>query len=171
MTAYNREEVEELLALIKERRIDKDCPPDLLPLMAEMSSGEKRHYGCGIGKGMAGISITGDIYPCHRFAGQEEMRLGNIADYRAEGLNDYYRAVVDHLPECRNCWARYFCGGGCFYHNKAHTGDMHRPEPLDCLERKAMFEGIIHVWCELDEEDRKYLQDVLKDVEPAERRP
>jgi uncharacterized protein len=170
MQAFNRKEIGQLLATIRGRKINRDCPPALLPSMAGIASGQKRHYGCGVGKGMAGISATGDIYPCHRFAGLEEMRMGNIAGYRAGGLNDYYRAVVDHSPECRSCWARYFCGGGCFYLNKAHTGDMRRPEALDCRERKAMFEGLIHVYCQLDDGDKEYVKDILK-VVTTERHP
>jgi uncharacterized protein len=170
MLAFYRKEIEQLLAAIRERKIDKDCPPELLYVMTSMIFGRKRYHGCGIGKGMAGISVTGDIYPCHRFIGQEELRLGNISDYYAEGLNDYYRAVVDHLPECKSCWARYYCGGGCFYHNMANTGDMHRPDTLDCQERKAMYEGLIQVYCLLDEGDKEYLKEILKDV-TYERRP
>ena len=90
------------------------------------------------------------------------MRMGNIADCRAE-LNDYHLAVVDNLPGCRGCWARYLCGGGCFYDNKAHTGDMRQPDTLDCTEKKAMFEGLIHVYCQLDDEDKAYVKDLLKD--------
>lgn len=161
MMAFNRKEAEQLLVAIRERKIHKDCLPGLLPVIAELDSGQKRYYGCGIGKGMVGISVNGDIYPCHRFIGLEEFCLGNIADYNVEGSNDYWRAVVDHLPECKSCWARYFCGGGCFYHNKAHTGDMHRPEPLFCRQTKAMFEGVIHVFCELGENDRKFLKDIM----------
>ena len=92
--------------------------------------------------------------------------MGNIADYNAGELNDYHRAAVDHLPECRNCWVRYYCGGGCFYDNKARTGDMHRSDPFDCRVMKAMVEGLIHLNCLLDEADREYLKDVLKE-DPA----
>jgi uncharacterized protein len=171
MLAYNRKEIDELLAAIREKSIVKDSPPAMLSLMAEIISGQKRYYGCGVGKGMAAVSVTGDIYPCHRFAGLADMRLGNVADYRAGKLNDYHRAVVDHLPECRGCWARYYCGGGCSYHNKATTGDMHRPDVLACREKKAMFEGLIHVYCNLSEADREYVKEILKDLRQEDRRP
>lgn len=169
MLDFNHKEVEQLLAAIRERKIDKDCPSALLLGITEMASEKKHYYGCGIGKGMAAISATGDIYPCQRFVGQEKMCMGNIGNYSAGGLNDYYRAVVDQFPECRYCWARYFCGGGCSYANKAHTGDMHRPDSLDCRERKATFEGLIHVYCQLDDSDKEYVKDILKDV--TERHP
>jgi uncharacterized protein len=170
MLAFNRQEIDELLAAIRERKIDKDWPPPLLARVADMHSGCRRYYRCGVGKGMVGISITGDIYPCHRFTGQKEMRMGNVAEYRVNGLNDYYRSGVDQLAECRSCWARYFCGGGCFYRNKAFTGDMHRPDALDCREEKALIEGLIHLWHRLDESDKGYLNNFLKEDISQDRR-
>jgi uncharacterized protein len=163
MMDFNRKEVEELFAVIRERKIDKDRLPPLLARLADICCGRKRHYSCGIGKGMVGISITGDIYPCHRFAGQDDIRMGNIDEYRAEGLTDYHRAGVDQLPVCRSCWARYYCGGGCLYRNKALTGDMYRPDDLDCREEKALIKGLIHLYHQLDEDDREYLKNFVNE--------
>jgi uncharacterized protein len=163
LKAYNREQTDQLLASIRERKINRDCPSRQLSILAGIVSGRKSYYACGIGKARVGISVNGDIYPCHRFVGLEELRMGNIADYNAGELNDYHRATVDHLPECRNCWARYYCGGGCFYFHKARTGDMHRRDPFDCRVMKAKIEGLIHLNCLLDEADRDFLKDVLKD--------
>jgi uncharacterized protein len=163
LKAYNREQTDQLLASIRERKINRDCPSRQLSIIAGIVSGRKSYYACGIGKARVGISVNGDIYPCHRFVGLEELRMGNIADYNAGELNDYHRATVDHLPECRNCWARYYCGGGCFYFHKARTGDMHRRDPFDCRVMKAKIEGLIHLNCLLDEADRDFLKDVLKD--------
>ncbi len=87
--------------------------------------------------------------------------MGNIANYNVEELNDYHRDVVDNLPDCRDCWARYYCGGGCFYFHKARTGDMHRRDPFDCRVMKGKVEGLIHLNCLLDEADRDFLKEVL----------
>ncbi|MDA8333474.1 MAG: radical SAM protein [Peptococcaceae bacterium] len=168
MLAFHRAETEQLLTAIRERSIDKDNLPAYLSSIGDIALGRKRYYACGVGKGMAGISVNGDIYPCHRFAGQEDARLGNIADYRTGNLNDYHRAVVNHLPECRKCCARHYCGGGCFYDNKARTGDMHQPDPLRCREVKGMIEGLIHVYCQLDEADKEYVKEMIKGLSPDE---
>jgi len=88
--------------------------------------------------------------------------LGNITNCNMDGLNDYWRSSVDSLPKCRDCWARYLCGGGCFYHNKAHTGDMYQPDEFYCHETKTMFEELIYVLCELDKDDREFLRSVVK---------
>ena len=171
MQAFNRQEALELLLAIRERKIDKNNHPAALSGLILIASGQKRYHGCGIGKGFAGITVNGDIYPCHRFAGLEDMRLGNIADYRSGVCNDYHRSIVDSLPECMSCWARYYCGGGCFYLNKATRGDMRLPWELDCRERKAMYESLIHVYCQLDEADKEYVKEILKEATPEEARP
>ena len=171
MGALHRQEAEELLAAIRGRTIVTESPPSALGAMENLVSGQKSYYGCGVGKGLVGITVNGDIYPCHRFAGLPDMRLGNIADYKAEGANDYHRAIVDTLAGCRGCWARYLCGGGCFYHNKAKTGDMRRPDVLDCREKRDMFEGLVHVHCQLDEADREYLNKCMEGIDLGVRQP
>jgi len=171
LRAVHRQELEELLLAVRERKIEKDRPPPALGAVYGLATGKKQHYGCGIGKTMAAIAVNGDIYPCHRFTGLTTMRLGNIASYRAGALNNYHRAFVDNLPECKACWARYFCGGGCLYQNKATTGDMHRPDGPGCREKKAMLEQLIHVHCQLGPADRKYIRDMLEGFNPEQRHP
>lgn len=130
--------------------------------VGQMILSSKRHYYCGVGKGMAAITMTGDIYPCHRFAGQEDMKLGNIDTYRVDGVNDYDRAVVDNMPECKHCWVRHVCGGGCFYDSKAARGDIHLPDRSFCLEVKTLMEMAIPLYLQLDENDKIYVKDSLK---------
>jgi len=131
--------------------------------VGRMMSGAKRHVYCGVGRRMAAITASGDLYPCHRFAGQEDMKLGNVDSYRLDGgINDYHRAVVDNLPECQRCWARYACGGGCFYEGKATRGDIHLPDPAHCQQTKTMMEMAIPLYCQLDDADKDYVRGSLK---------
>ena len=111
------------------------------------------------------MAVNGDIYPCHRFVGLENVRLGDVRNYRVGGINDYHRAVVENLPVCRTCWARYLCGGGCFYHNQASTGDMHRPDPLYCRETTIVAEDMIHGWCRLNEDDKNYVREQVNQID------
>lgn len=161
MLAFRRKEARDVFAAVAGRGLDPEHPPAglALALLSGLATGEKRHAGCGIGRGMRGVSVDGGIYPCHRFAGLEEFRLGGLDDYRSEGLNDYHRAVVENLPRCRSCWARYFCGGGCFYENRGRTGDMHRPDPLFCQEVRTLQEDLIAGWCRLSDEERAYARE------------
>jgi uncharacterized protein len=84
------------------------------------------------------------------------MRVGHIGDCGAQDMDDRRRTVVENLPACRHCWARYLCGGGCFYDNLACTGDMRRPDPLFCRETKAVCEELIAGWCRLGDDEQAH---------------
>lgn len=166
MLAYRRDEAARLFMAISQRNLDVTEPPQELVRLSGLVDGNKRHAGCGIGRGLHAVAVNGEVYPCHRFVGLEQVRLGHIRDYHVNGLNDYHRAVVENLPVCRACWARYFCGGGCFYHNMAHTGDMHRPDPLFCHETQTVCDDLIHGWCVLSEEDKAYARVQIEKLDP-----
>jgi uncharacterized protein len=166
MMAYERAATARLFAAVKNRSLDPASPPEGLHLLAALAEGKRRHAACGIGRGLQAVAVNGDVYPCQRFVGLTDVRLGHVRDYRVNGLNDYHRAVVENLPVCRTCWARYLCGGGCFYDNMAHTGDMHRPNPSHCVGMKAMAVDLIHGWCGLTEDDKAYVREQSKDLDP-----
>jgi uncharacterized protein len=166
LLAYERAEAARLFEAVKNRSLDPASPREGRHLLAALAEGKRRHAACGVGRGLQAVAANGDVYPCQRFVGLTDVRLGHVRDYRVNGLNDYHRAVVENLPVCRTCWARYLCGGGCFYDNMAHTGDMHRPDPSRCVGMKAMAEDLIHGWCGLTEDDKAYVREHSKDLDP-----
>ncbi len=101
----------------------------------------KRLRGCGAGCEYVAITPDGEIYPCHQFVGNEAYRLGSLYDgsfdmdlsRRFAGLNIYTR------EECRSCWARFYCSGGCSASNLLVNGDIKKPHRVGCeLERKRL---------------------------------
>ncbi len=156
--AYRRDEVARLFEAVRERKLDAGGPSPPLALLSDLAAGRKRHVACGAGRGVRAISASGDVYPCHRFVGRKEFGFGGIEDYRAGSMNDFHRTVVDAMPVCRSCWARYLCGGGCLYHNRAVSGDMRTPDPLRCREKTILCEDLVLGWCSLTAEDRDYLR-------------
>ena len=166
MLAYWRAETAELFAAVRERRLEAQQEPGPL---ARLAHGRKRRVTCGVGRSMRAVAVNGDVYPCHRFVGLEDFRLGHLSDYRAGAPNDYDRAVVENLPACRSCWARYFCGGGCFHDNLARTGDMQRPDPDVCREMKTVCEDVISGWCALGDEDKAYVRKQTEKLDPEPR--
>lgn len=164
--ALERTLADEFLCTIKTRTFSATGRNGVVGFyMSQLLSKSKRHYYCGIGRGMAAVTASGEIYPCHRFAGQEDMKLGTLESYRVDGLTDHHQAQVDRLPECRNCWARYACGGGCAYQNKAVRGDWHLPDISSCQETKDLFELSIHLYLQLDEDDRQYFSSSLTEIQ------
>ena len=101
----------------------------------------KRMRGCGAGCEYVCITPDGDIYPCHQFVGNEEFKLGNVYDdtfdmelsSRFAGMNIYTR------KECGNCWAKFYCSGGCSAANYNTNGDITQPSHVGCeMERKRL---------------------------------
>lgn len=101
----------------------------------------KRVSGCGVGTEYVAITPDGDIYPCHQFVGDDEYRLGNV-DYgiQNEAIIDKFRNcnIYSH-DECRNCFAKLFCSGGCSANAYHMTGDITGVYGLGCdLHRKRI---------------------------------
>ena len=85
--------------------------------MREIHRGTHRPYPCGAGAGYLGVSADGDLAACHRFVGDEDGALGDLAagvdhEARASWLSERH---VHRQEPCRSCWARYMCGGGCHH--------------------------------------------------------
>lgn len=101
----------------------------------------KRLRGCGAGCEYVAVTPEGDIYPCHQFVGNEDYRLGSLYDgafdmslsHKFAELNIYTREA------CRDCWARFYCSGGCSASNLLVNGDIKKPNEVGCeMERKRL---------------------------------
>ena len=74
----------------------------------------KRLRGCGCGNDYVAITPDGDIFPCHQFVGIDEYKMGNIDEgtFDQEMKADFATAHVYSKPDCRECWAKFYCSGG-----------------------------------------------------------
>ncbi|WP_461204551.1 thioether cross-link-forming SCIFF peptide maturase [Clostridium sp. DL1XJH146] len=95
----------------------------------------KRISGCGAGHEYISVTPDGDIYPCHQFVGNKDFLMGNIYDdntFNDELVSEFKKAHLYSKPECRNCWARFYCSGGCQANNYNFNGDMKVPYKIGC---------------------------------------
>ena len=85
--------------------------------MREIHRGTHRPYPCGAGAGYLGVSAEGELAACHRFVGDDEGALGDLAGGvdRARQARWLRERHVHRQEPCRSCWARYMCGGGCHH--------------------------------------------------------
>lgn len=107
-------------------------------------------YHCNAGCNLLAVTAEGDIYPCHRFVGQEDFKMGNVADPEVRQSPRYQElrqafvdATVDQREGCQGCWARYLCGGSCAKYSYARHGDIHPPVERHCLYIKTVIEEIL----------------------------
>lgn len=126
-------------------RIRKDDPDFLFfHYMIDLSGGPcayKKSIGCGAGSEYVAVTPTGDIYPCHQFVGEEDFLLGNVGDgiVNKDLQDHFHKADVFHKKACGDCWAKYFCSGGCHANAYHNNGDIYEPFDIGCqMERKRL---------------------------------
>jgi uncharacterized protein len=102
----------------------------------------KRISGCGAGHEYVAITPSGDVYPCHQFVGNEKFKMGNIFedDLDMSISEKFKNAHIYNKEECKKCWARYFCSGGCQANNYNFNGDILKPYHLGCDMQKKRIE-------------------------------
>ena len=122
----------------------KGTPFTFYHYMIDLTGGPciyKRISGCGSGTEYMAVTPWGDLYPCHQFVGEEKFRLGDIwTGVTNTAVQDEFAAcnVYAH-PECRDCWARLYCSGGCAANAYHSTGSVTGVYEYGCkLFRKRM---------------------------------
>lgn len=102
----------------------------------------KRLRGCGAGHEYLAVVPNGDIYPCHQFVGREGYVIGNVYEglKNFKMMRDFRMNHVFSKQECVDCWAKFFCSGGCHANNEAFAGDIHKPYHITCEIQKKRVE-------------------------------
>lgn len=83
--------------------------------LLEIHRGSHRPYPCGAAAGYASVGAEGDLYACHRAIGDPRFAIGSIDRGPDQAARERFlaeRHVLRQAP-CRDCWARFLCGGGC----------------------------------------------------------
>lgn len=116
----------------------------------------KRISGCGAGFEYVAVTPSGDIYPCHQFVGNPDYLMGTLKDgiNRADIAEKFRKAHIYNKPVCRDCWARFYCSGGCQANNINFTGDINQPYALGCELQKKRIESAIALKSKIMEEEQ-----------------
>ena len=122
------DQYEKLAELMLERERE-GRPFTFYHYMIDLSGGPciyKRISGCGSGTEYMAVTPWGDLYPCHQFVGDEHFRLGDIWHGldNPEVQKEFASCNVYAKPECRDCWAKLYCSGGCAANAFHATGSI-----------------------------------------------
>lgn len=102
----------------------------------------KRLKGCGCGNDYVAIVPNGDIFACHQMVGENKFRMGNINEetFDEKSKKPFLNMSVYHKEKCKNCWAKFYCSGGCAAKNHSHCGDIMKPFDVACRMQKKKIE-------------------------------
>jgi uncharacterized protein len=134
---------EDLARLMLERK-KEGRPFTFYHYMLDLTGGPciyKRISGCGSGTEYMAVTPWGDLYPCHQFVGEEHFRLGDVWNgVTNEKVQDEFAGCnVYAREECRDCWAKLYCSGGCAANAYHATGSVRGVYRYGCeLFRKRM---------------------------------
>ena len=117
----------------------------------------KRLSGCGSGTEYLAVTPWGDLYPCHQFVGEEDFLMGNVDEgiTKPEIADSFRSCSVYSKPKCRNCFARFYCSGGCMansYHFHHTINDCY---DIGCELQRARVECAITLKAALEGEKEK----------------
>lgn len=105
----------------------------------------KRLSGCGAGYQYLAVTPEGDLYPCHQFVGDSGFIIGNVFDgiINADIPKTFKAAHVYSKPGCRDCWAKFYCSGGCHANSYKLMGDINSCYEVGCEMEKRRLECAI----------------------------
>lgn len=134
-------EYDELCGVMANRKTDKF---NFFHFMVDLDQGPcaiKRLRGCGCGNDYVAVAPNGDIFPCHQFVGIDKWKMGNLKDGTFDNeIKSYFAKTHIYSKQgCRDCWAKFYCSGGCNANSYIYEGDCRKPHKLSCeLQRKRL---------------------------------
>lgn len=118
----------------------------------------KRLSGCGSGTEYLAVTPTGELYPCHQFVGQEEFKLGDVYQgvQKEEIVEEFKLCNVYAKDKCKDCFARFYCSGGCAANSYQFHGTILDAYDVGCEMQRKRVECAIMIkaaLAELEEEN------------------
>ena len=107
----------------------------------------KRISGCGSGTEYLAVTPWGDLYPCHQFVGDEKFKLGDIYNgiVNTKVRDEFKLCNAYARPECKDCWAKLYCSGGCAANSYHATGNILGTYKYGCELLKKRIECAIMI--------------------------
>lgn len=144
--------------LIRRRKEGKGV--NFFHFMIDLTGGPcvaKRLSGCGSGTEYLAVTPWGDFYPCHQFVGQEEFLMGNVDTgiTRTDIRDEFKTCNVYAKEKCRDCFAKFYCSGGCAANSYNFHGKINDAYDIGCELQRKRIECAIMMKVALSEEEEK----------------
>lgn len=132
---------------------------NLIDLLVSLHQGEVMAYPCGAGLGLFSVDARGRLYLCQRFTGEEAFCMGDVSSgFDEEKLAKFREeARIENKEECRSCWVRTLCTGGCYHEACVREGSHLRPNTHYCEWIKRWSELGLETYCRIAADRPEYL--------------
>ena len=126
----------------------------------ELHRGASKALPCGAGLGLMGVATNGDVALCHRFAGSDEHKLGTVRDGVDETAQEAFLDAhhIDRKTDCRTCWARPLCAGGCYHEAYTRYGTTRAANLHYCEWIRGWTETCLEIYGEIAERNPAFLR-------------
>ncbi|MBL8209980.1 MAG: quinohemoprotein amine dehydrogenase maturation protein [Bryobacterales bacterium] len=127
----------------------------------ELHQGISKAYTCGAGLGLLGVSTSGGIAACHRFADSPVAQMGNVLDggvdhgARRQFLENHH---IGARPDCHSCWVRPVCAGGCYHESFIHHGQTAASTLNQCDRVRNWIDLCLRIYGEIAVHNPQFLQ-------------
>lgn len=143
------EEYEKLAKELYERR-KKGNAFNFFHFNIDLSGGPcvmKRLVGCGSGTEYLAVTPTGELYPCHQFVGMPEFKMGTVYEgvTNTQQREFFSKCNVYAKEDCKKCWAKFYCSGGCAANAYQQNGDILKPYEIGCKMQRKRIECAIMI--------------------------
>jgi uncharacterized protein len=107
---------------------------NLIDLLVALHQGERKNYPCGAGLGLFSVDPGGELYACQRVTGESTFHMGNVSDGMNVDRVGAFRssAHIGRKEQCRECWVRMLCAGGCYHEAWVRQGNPFLPNSHVC---------------------------------------
>ena len=135
--------------------------------LGELHKGVSKAFPCGAGFGLLGVATDGDVALCHRFAGSDAHKIGTVRDGVDREWQHAFlqRHHIENKTDCRTCWARPLCSGGCYHEAHTRYGDTSHANLHYCEWIRGWTEVCLEVYGELSIRNPRYLAQFDRDEE------
>ncbi|MXZ73108.1 MAG: quinohemoprotein amine dehydrogenase maturation protein [Acidobacteria bacterium] len=126
----------------------------------ELHKGASKALPCGAGLGLMGVATNGDVALCHRFAGSGDHKLGTVREGVDESAQEAFLDAhhIDRKTDCRTCWARPLCAGGCYHEAYTRYGTTQAPNLHYCEWIRGWTETCLEIYGEIAERNPSFLR-------------
>ncbi len=133
---------------------------NIIDMLVSLHQGEVMNYPCGAGLGLFSVGPEGRLYLCQRFTGENEFCMGDIFNGFNQKKLEIFRAQaeISNKTDCKQCWVRTICTGGCYHEACVREGSHLKPNLHYCEWIRQWSAIGLQTYCQLAVTDPQYLE-------------